>query len=194
MTFTHEDLDLLFPPFNRDYFRAVCRLTRYLKHNRKLLLSHEQLAVADAIAAWIPHAVKHFTEEHAAGGVDHDDVYCIVSDQWGGAKWPLGFQPVAEAVAMAQSGSGIPDAPPRYGETATLLWRIMWSLNLLSLKAGEATFYVSTYDLARRINHPASMIHRIIRRMERDKLVTVATRGNTGEHGRHGKATVYQAF
>lgn len=189
-TLSPADIDLLFPPRLTDYWRAQFRLVRYVRQNLKLLHTHEELSIRAVIAEWIPHAAQRF-QEHTRN-IDEDDIWCVIREKWDLAHWPLGFNPLAEAVRRAETNPNVPPPPPRYGECHSLVWRVVWNVNLLCLKAGETDFFVGSHDLARRINYAQQVVLRALHRLERDKLLTVCERG-TGVP-KTGKATAYHVF
>lgn len=191
VSLTADEKSLLFPPECREYWRAVRRLTRFIKHNRRLLISHETIEIDSIVAEWCIEARAHFPSAAAANEIDAGDVAFQIATQWPDAHWPLGVSPLAQAVEHAAEVERIPTPPPRYGAAASAVWRVVWSLNLLCLKSGESRFWLSSHDLARRLNLSQPLILRSLRRLEADKILTVAKRGNPGQHGR---ATVYHTF
>lgn len=190
MQLSTDDLALLFPPRLYDYWRAQFRLARFVRQNRKMLISHEELSIRAIIAEWMPHAVLRWPDQ--ANSIIEDDIWCALVEKWDLAHWPLGFYPLSEAIRLAHANPHVPPAPPRYGECHALIWRVVWNLNLLCLKAGETDFFIGSHDLARRLELSQTVVFRALRRLENDGLIRVSERGTRCPQT--GKATVYHTF
>lgn len=176
-----EELGWLFPHVDT-VEAAVFRLTRFIKHNRGLLMQAERPFVNGIVSAWIQHARNVYPN----GAIDTDDVMEQIRTNWPRAAYPLGIDPIAEAVHQARDTTEFPAAPFDYGETHALIFRCLYWLNVYALKRQQSTWFVSTYALGKRLGIRQTIIHRAVKRMVRDGHVTIA------EHGTQYRANRYE--
>lgn len=173
---TDDDKALLFPRGHRcPVEHAVCRFARFLKHNRKLLLKAEWPIVTALTSQWLVEARKHWKAEM----LDRDDINEQIRLAWDRAAYPLGIDPITDAVSLAQSDTSFPVAPFDYGETHSIIFRVVYWMNVFALKHNQPNWFASSYALAKHLNIRQTVAIRALHRMERDNILTVDFRGNT---------------
>lgn len=181
-----DDCALLFPPNRVDdtVEQAAFRLTRFLRHNRQRLISYEAPLIRREIASWCELAAKKLPRDQ----VDADDVYQLVFKAWDSAAYPLGIDPLAEAVATADADETFPTPPENYGHCHARLYRIVHHLNLSAVRRQSSVWWAGTHALAKLTGIRQNIVHRFFERMENEKRITRQRDGNTN------KATRYEVF
>ncbi len=182
------ELAWLFPytsPAGDSPERAAFRLARLLRHNRRLLLQYEESAIRALCRDWCPHAARYFADP---GSAEPDDAFELVRDAWERARFPLGVNPLAEAIERARTDHADYPAPPKYGPTHALIYRTVCHLNTEAVRNQSPEFFLSSHALARAIGVRQSIVYRALRRMEEAKILTAKERGTPH------KATRYYVF
>jgi len=163
---------------------SVFLLTRFLKHNRRLILTLERPQVQEVVSEWMIEAAKAYK----AADLRQDDVEYLVGEFWPKAIYAVGSNPVAEAIERAQTIPLYPEAPKGYGECHATIYRIVYWLNVNAIRAGDKLFFAGSHSLAKQIGISRVIIYRAMKRMEKDGILTVHHAGNSL------KATRYNCF
>lgn len=181
-TFTPEEKALLYPVNPAlSYERAAFKLVRLLRHNRRLILSQEMHLISELAQEWLSEVSPTFP------GFDHGDLLYFIQTNWTAAHWPLGGNPLEDAVEAATLYPNIPPHPqdPTLGATHYAVMRVAYHLTTAALRNGETRFYLSSHDLARRLGVAQTAVFRALRRLEANHQIT------TVKKGRPGCATTY---
>ena len=185
---TDEERELLFPVTRMDEWEmSAFKLTRFLRHNRRLILSHERHIIQDLAAEWKTEADKVYSDDP----ITTEDLVDVIAQQWLSAHWPLGYSPVQAALESAML---YPTIPPVIGDAQTggthyLVQRVAYHLNTEALRNGETSFYISSHFLGKLIGANHRTVLRALKRLERLGFLVVAKRGNAEER----RATHYLA-
>lgn len=177
------DLGLLFPHVDT-LEAAAFRLTRFIKHNRGLLMQAERPFVNGVVCEWIEHA-RHV---YGGGAIDRDDIMEQIRTNWPRAAYPLGIDPVLEAAVKARETPDFPVAPFDYGDTHALIFRALYWLNVYALKRQQPSWFVSTYALGKRLGIRQTIVHRAVKRLVRDGHIRIT------EHGTQYRANRYETL
>lgn len=182
------DLALLFP-FSSSRgdtaTRAAFRFTRFLRHNRRLLLKYEETSIRRLCAEWSTHAAAYFKDPLAA---EPDDTFELVAEAWNRAAFPLGANPLADAAQHAAADTLDYPSPAKYGPVHALVYRAVCFLNTEAVRNSATEFFVSSHALAKSLRQRQALVYRALRRMENDGILNVKARGTAH------RATRYHVF
>ena len=184
---TAEERKLLFPIDRKcDLEQAIFRFTRFLRHNRRLIVSQERHIIMDLAEEWRTEAQKVFIQRP----IDLGDTVDLIAENWTSARWPIGFNPIDAAVTLAAEYPNIPPRPDStlLGDCNYHVMRVVYNLNVAALRNGDTSYYVSSVDLSKRLGYYQTSVFRALRRLEKQGKITVSKRGD-----KQGKATSYLA-